>query len=192
VNNAGVMYTGVTEAFDMEQVKAQFEINVFGTARINRAVIPYMRKRKSGLLIQISSLAGRAVFPFFGLYCASKYAAETLAESYRYELRGFGIDSVIIEPGPFKTSLFQNAPRPIDENRLGDYSELASFADRLLDGFENNGGEPEQVVETIRELIRMEKKRPLRTVVSGEDFGIGKLNETIDSFQAGLLEAMGI
>ena len=110
VNNAGVMHAGVSEAFTLEAVQRQFDVNVYGAVRINRAVLPQMRERGSGLLVQLSSLAGRVVFPFFGIYCASKYAVEAMAESYRYELSSFGVDSVIVEPGPFWTGLIDSSP----------------------------------------------------------------------------------
>lgn len=112
VNNAGVMHCGVTEAFTVAQAREQLDVNVLGAFRTIKAVLPQMRKQGSGLLIQISSLAGRAVFPFFGLYCASKFAVEALAESLTYELQHVPVDSVIIEPGPFATDLEGWSPGP--------------------------------------------------------------------------------
>ncbi len=86
VNNAGVLYIGITEAFTIEQAREQLDVNLLGAARLNRAVLPHMRERRSGLLVHVSSIGGRLTFPFYGLYCASKYALEALAEAYRYEL----------------------------------------------------------------------------------------------------------
>jgi len=100
VNNAGVMNVGVSEAYTLEAVERQFDVNFYGMVRMNRAVVPHMRQRRSGLLIQLSSLAGRIVFPFFGIYCASKFAVEALAESYRYELSSFGWTRSSWSPGP--------------------------------------------------------------------------------------------
>ncbi len=95
VNNAGVAYTGPLEAFTLEQVRQQFETNVFGMLRVNRAALPQMRKQGSGLLLQIGSLAGRVAIPFQGLYGATKFALEGLTESYRDELAPFGIDASV-------------------------------------------------------------------------------------------------
>ncbi len=81
VNNAGVMNVGVTEAYPIDEVKAQFDVNTFGPARVARAFMPQMREQRSGLIINLSSLAGRLVFPFFGVYCASKFALEALFEA---------------------------------------------------------------------------------------------------------------
>ena len=89
VNNAGMSFSGPLEAFTPEQVRQQFETNVFGALRVNRAVLPQMRKQGSGLLLQIGSVAGRVALPFLGLYGATKFALEGLTESYRQELAPF-------------------------------------------------------------------------------------------------------
>ncbi len=110
VNNAGIMSVGITEGFTLEQVHRQLDVNFYGTVRTNRAVVPHMRKQGHGLLIQVSSLAGRVVLPFFGIYNASKFAVEALSEAYRYDLSALGIDSVIVEPGPYGTNLLATIP----------------------------------------------------------------------------------
>lgn len=193
VNNAGVQYGGVTEAFTIDQVKTLFEVNFFGVARINRAIIPHMKNQKSGLLIHISSVAGRAVFPFFGLYCASKFAVESLAEAYSYELKDFGIDSVIIEPGAHKTNVFQNSQKPSEIERLKDYGDLAHFAEQMNVKFVEIAQDPGNVAAAIRNLIGMKNgERPLRTVIAEDGAGFDNLNKTIHSFQTGLLSAIGL
>src|SRR4029077_15497772 len=106
VNNAGYGLMGVTEAVTLEQARRIMDTNFFGAVRMNRAVLPHMRKQRSGLLIHISSGAGRVVIPSLGFYCASKWALEALAEEYRYELAGQAIDSVIIQPGAYPTAVF--------------------------------------------------------------------------------------
>ncbi|MDY0095094.1 MAG: SDR family oxidoreductase, partial [Candidatus Vecturithrix sp.] len=103
VNNAGVACSGVIEAFTIAQATALFGVNVFGLLRLNKAVLPFMRRQRSGLLIHISSVFGRLSMPFSGLYSASKFAVEGLVEAYQYELRSLGIEAVLIEPGPFPT-----------------------------------------------------------------------------------------
>src|SRR5258708_6580344 len=118
VNNAGVSYSGPLEAFTLEQVRQQFEINVFSVLRVNRAVLPQMRKQGSGLLLQIGSIAGRLGMPFLGLYGATKFALEGLTESYHYELAPFGIDAAMIEPGPYPTSISPNPHAPATPHPL--------------------------------------------------------------------------
>jgi len=132
VNNAGVMNIGITEGFTLEQVQRQFDVNFFGTVRTNRAVLPHMRKQGEGLLIQVSSLAGRVVFPFFGIYNASKFAVEAMSEAYRYDLSGWGIDSVIVEPGPYDSNLLKTIPWPQDKKRLEEYTELAGAPEKMI------------------------------------------------------------
>src|SRR5260370_12381670 len=105
VNNAGISYIGPLEAFTPEQVRQQFETNVFSVLRVNRAVLPQMRKQGSGLLLQIGSIAGRLAMPYLGLYAATKFAVEGLTESYRYELAPFGIAPAIIQSRTFPPTI---------------------------------------------------------------------------------------
>src|SRR5881227_783134 len=120
VNNAGVSYSGPLEAFTLEQVRQQFETNVFSVLRVNRAVLPQMREQGSGLLLQIGSIAGRLALPFLGLYGATKFALEGLTESYR-ELAPFGIDAAILEPGTFPTTISANRQVAADAERFALY-----------------------------------------------------------------------
>src|SRR5258708_15032664 len=121
VNNAGVAYTGPLEAFTLEQVRQQFETNVFGMLRVNRAALPQMRKQGSGLLLQIGSIAGRLALPFQGLYGATKFALDGLTESYRNELAPFGIDAAIIEPGTYPTPISAKHQIAADTERYALY-----------------------------------------------------------------------
>jgi len=136
------------------------DVNFFGPAQLDRAVIPHMREQQSGLLIHVSSLAGRMVFPYFRIYCASKFALEAVAESYRYELSAQGIDSVIVEPGPFGTTLISNSPKPEDQERLSDYGDVAEFPNKMLASFEecyktDDAIDPQVVADDIAGLITM-------------------------------------
>ncbi len=197
VNNAGVMNVGVTEAYTLEQLQQQMDVNFFGVARLNRAVLPSMRSQRSGLLVHVSSLAGRLVFPFFGVYCASKFALEALAESYRYELSSIGVDSVIVEPGPFASELIARSPKPVDGTRLQAYGELASIPDRQLANFSEFLGtadapDPQIVADDILRLIEMPMaERPLRTV-SGVDYGLRAMNRSTIGVQRRLLDGLGL
>ncbi len=195
VNNAGVMNVGITEGYTLEQVQRQLDVNFYGTVRTNRAVLPHMRNQRYGLLIQVSSLAGRVVLPFFGIYNASKFAVEAMSEAYRYDLSGLGIDSVIVEPGPYGTNLFETIPRPEDTQRLEEYGELATAPEKLIANFaelseSEDARDPQEVADAIAELIVTPTgQRPLRTVV-GIDFGVTGFNEAAAPFQRGLLEAL--
>jgi NAD(P)-dependent dehydrogenase (short-subunit alcohol dehydrogenase family) len=197
LNNAGVMNIGVTEAYSSSELQAQFEINTFGPARTIRAVLPTMREQKSGLLVSVTSLAGRVIFPFFGAYNASKFALEALAEAYRYELSGFGIDSVVVEPGPFPSGLLSKSPAPSNVAITEAYGDLGKAPEAMKAGFQSmyDSAEPPRaldVAEAIVKLIEQTDKRPLRTVVmpKGMDFGVEKLNAGVTDVQNALLKTM--
>jgi len=172
VNNAGVLYTGPLEAFTLDQVAAQFDVNVFGVLRVYRAVLPHMRARRSGLLLQVGSIVGRIAFPFAGLYAASKFALEGLTEAARLELADAGIDVAIVEPGTFRTSLAAKGVQAADDARLAAYGEPAGqqapIAGRLRAAILNpDGPDPQEVAQAIAALIAMPAgTRPLRTVVA--------------------------
>ncbi len=197
VNNAGIMNVGITEAYTLDQVERQMDVNFLGAVRCDRAVLPHKRRQGAGLMIHVTSLAGRLVFPFFGVYCASKFAVEALAESYRYELSGQGIDSVIVEPGPFATALIGNSPKPEDEARLSAYCEVAAIPETLLRSFDEflhgpDAPDPQEVADDIARLINMPAgERPMRTV-SGLDYGTRTLNEAAAPVQRAMLEALGL
>src|SRR5690606_1614227 len=98
INCAGAMPTGITEAFGVDQLERVLQTNIVGPFRMMKAVLPHMRRAGSGLLINVTSIGGRLTLPGFGLYAASKWGLEGLAESIGYEVSKLGIDSVILEP----------------------------------------------------------------------------------------------
>ena len=169
VNNAGVSYSGPLEAFTLEQVRQQFETNVFSVLRVNRAALPQMRKQGSGLLLQIGSIAGRLGMPYLGLYGATKFALDGLTESYRYELAPFGIDAAIVEPGTFPTTISANRQVAADAERLALYQ---AGIDAFTVPFyaENRSAtppDPQEVADAVARMITQPAgKRPLRTVVA--------------------------
>ena len=136
INNAGVGVLGLQEQFTPEDWQRLFDINVFGVQRINRAALPHLRNQGSGLLVQVSSLLGRMTMPFYGPYNASKWAVEALAENYRSELSGLGIDSIIVEPGGFPTSFFSSLIEPSDRSQDASYGELVQAPKQFFDNFE--------------------------------------------------------
>lgn len=198
INNAGLGYGGAVESFTSDGVLEQLDLNIVGTIRVAQAVLPGMRARKSGLIIQISSVAGRGSFPGFGVYNASKWGLEGLSEAMRYELSPFGIDVVIVEPGPFETNFFGNIVPAKNQEIATAYEHVNEF----MDGFgknvmsmfadENAPTDPMIVVETYESLINMAPgTRPLRTI-AGLDFGYRGLNDAVEPFRKAGLEGMGI
>jgi NADP-dependent 3-hydroxy acid dehydrogenase YdfG len=99
INNAGYSQSGAVEAVPIDQARSQFETNVFGLLRMCQLVLPQMRAQRWGKVVNISSMGGRLTFPGGGLYHASKYAVEALSDALRFEVRGFGVDVILIEPG---------------------------------------------------------------------------------------------
>ena len=198
INNAGLGFGGVLEAFSSAQCLAQLDLNIVGTLRAAKAVLPGMRSRKSGLIIQISSTAGRGAFPGFGVYHASKWGLEGMSEAMRYELAPFGIDVVIVEPGPFSTKFFPSIVPPIDEEIASAYKHVGEF----IDGFgqmvqasfedENAPTDPMIVVKIFEDLINSPNgTRPLRTI-AGLDFGFQAFNDTVEPLRKASLVAMGL
>lgn len=193
VNNAGIMPVGVTEAFTMEQMKAYFEVNMFGLAALTQAVLPGMRKRSQGLLVHLSSAAGRLSIPYFGVYCASKWAMEAYAESLHYELKPFNIQSVLVEPSGHATDLVSTAPAPDATGILAEYGPHAEGRTKMLGMFNDlfaqghDGNDAQNVANRIAQLVEMEGDRPIRTQV-GDDMGVTAINEATAPIQAGLIE----
>lgn len=112
INNAGFGYLGPVEDHSIEEIKDQYETNVFGMLRMIKQIAPRMRMQKNGLIINLSSINGLIPFPLWGVYCSSKFAVESLSEALRFELSHFGIKVVLIEPGSFLTKFTDNKKFP--------------------------------------------------------------------------------
>ncbi|MEM9630558.1 MAG: SDR family NAD(P)-dependent oxidoreductase [Pseudomonadota bacterium] len=134
VNNAGAGAHGLQENFSGEDFRRIFDINVFGVQRMIRAVLPQMRARQSGLILNVTSLLGRVTIPFLGPYNAAKWAVEALSENYRWELSSLGVDVAVIEPGGFPTNFFGNLITPASRDRDPGYGELAGAPEAMLEG----------------------------------------------------------
>jgi NAD(P)-dependent dehydrogenase (short-subunit alcohol dehydrogenase family) len=188
INNAGVAGIGVTEAYTVEQFQQMFDVNLFGAVRVNRAVLPSMRQRRSGLLMHVSSGAGRLTVPAMAAYCASKFALEALADAYRFELLPFGIDSVLVEPGIYRTPIFDRLVGPADAKCVSSYGKAAAYADTVLGTFRAAIGAPdapgrEEVAEALVRLIEMAPAdRPFRTVVSAP------IQQLLESYNAAAVD----
>ena len=198
INNAGVGFGGPTEAYSSEEVLAQLDLNIVGTLRVAKAVLPGMRSKNSGLIIQVSSTAGRCAFPGWGVYHASKWGLEGISEAMRYELAPLGTDVVIVEPGPFSTNFFGAVVNPSNPELAEAYQHVQAFnegfGNNVMNMFadENAPTDPMIVVKDFEKLIDMPVgTRPLRTI-SGMDFGFQALNDAVEPIRKAGLAAMGV
>jgi len=198
INNAGKGFGGPIEAFSSKQCLDQLDLNIVGTIRVANAVLPGMRARRSGLIIQVSSIAGRGAFPGFGIYHASKWGLEGLSEALRYELAPLGIDVAIVEPGPFSTSFFPNMIPAADDEIAKDYKHVnefqEGFGEQVMALFDDDNAptDPMVVVRIFEDLINAPVgQRPLRTI-AGLDFGFQAVNDAIEPIRKASLEAMDI
>jgi NAD(P)-dependent dehydrogenase (short-subunit alcohol dehydrogenase family) len=134
VNNAGHGTLGALEAATEEQIRQQFEVNVFGLIEVTKAVLPVMRQQRAGIVINVSSIGGRVTFPFSSLYHATKFAVEGLTESMQYELNPLGIRLKIVEPGGYKTEFTGRSMGYFGIGGLTDYqASFDRFSARLKD-----------------------------------------------------------
>ena len=157
INNAGYCLFGTIEEVSEQEVRDQFETNVFGSLWITQAVIPIMRKQGSGHIIQVSSVLGLSAAPTFGIYCASKWAVEGINESMEGELRGFGINTTLIEPNGFATDWA--GPSAVRSKKLDDYDSVRSYVFSVLKQLPV--GDPEATGEAILKIVDAETP-PLR------------------------------
>jgi NAD(P)-dependent dehydrogenase (short-subunit alcohol dehydrogenase family) len=193
INNAGYGLIGVTEAVTTEQAQRLMDVNFFGAVRVNRAALPHMRRQRSGLLMHISSGAGRLVIPGFAFYCASKFALEVLGEAYHYELAAQGIESVIVEPGAYQTAVFSNIVTSADQQRTETYGAARQFAPKIGAALSNAAGDPQEVVEAVLRIIETPAgHRQLRYRVSRASLGVDEINAVSERVQQSLFEAFGL
>lgn len=195
INNAGIMYIGLTEAYSVEQARAQMDTNYFGAIRCTQAVLPGMRAAGAGLVINTSSIAGRIAVPFFGTYCATKHALEAYSQSLRYELAPFGVDVALIEPGPFGTNLLAASRPPAHQDVVAGYGELGGVPGAMIEGFaemlaSEGAPDPQWVVDAYVSLAEAPAgQRPVRTVV-GVTWGVDEMNALTQPFQDKILAEM--
>ncbi len=193
INNAGYYLSGLEEAVTTEQAQRLMDTNFFGPVRVNRAVLPHMRRQRSGVLMHISSGAGRVVLPSAGFYCASKFALEALAESYSYELAAQGIESVIVEPGAYETPVFGNTVKAADEARTNTYGAVKEIPAKLNAALSSNAGNAQEVADAVLRIIETPAgEKQLRYLVSRSGFGVDQINALSKQVQAKLLEAFGL
>ena len=193
INNAGYYLSGLEEAVTTEQAQRLMDTNFFGPVRVNRAVLPHMRRQRSGVLMHISSGAGRVVLPSGGFYCASKFALEALAESYSYELAAQGIESVIVQPGAYETPVFGNTVRAADEARTNTYGAVKEMPVKIKAAFSSMAGNAQEVADAVLRIIETPAgEKQLRYFVGPQDFGLNEINALSKQVQAKLLEGFGL
>ncbi len=166
VNNAGYSQSGAVESVKLEDVRAQFDTNVFGLIRMCQLALPGMRRQGWGRIVNVSSMGGKMTFPGGGIYHATKHAVEALSDALRFEVRGFGVDVVVIEPGLIKTQFGEAAVNSIHSgtDESGSYAEfnaaVASVTAGAYDGpLAKLGGGPETVARKIEKAITRRKPR---------------------------------
>ena len=166
INNAGYSQSGAVEEVSMEKVRRQFETNVFGLVRMCQLVLPGMRRQGWGRIVNISSMGGKLTFPGGGYYHATKYAVESISDALRFEVAGFGVKVVVIEPGLIRTSFADTATDSMGEPAgSGPYAGFsAAVAQATKDNYERGpllklGGGPETVATTIERAVTADRPR---------------------------------
>ena len=198
INNAGIGLHGLTECFTPAEITRLFDTNFLGVVRMNRAVLPHMRANGAGLILHMSSGGGRALLPCMAYYCASKFALEALAESYRYELANLGIDCVIVEPGSYPSPFWAKEPGPADDSRAAGYGPIAGLPAQMRKVYATrtegtNASDPKEVAEACLRLIEMAPgTRPVRLLVGDRVQEVGLINEAQATVQKSFYTAYGV
>jgi len=199
VNNAGALSMGFAEAFSADEYKWIMDVNVYGPMRVTNAVLPGMRERGDGLVVLISSIMARIVLPFAAPYTASKWAAEGMFETYRYELNPLGIDTVIVEPGAFPTKMSNNSGQASGmANLVEPYGPTTEALNAWMVNFGemfsgDNVPDPQDVADAVIQSIETPKgEREFRVIVDRlMAVAPRAINGTYEQAQAGLLDAIG-
>jgi NAD(P)-dependent dehydrogenase (short-subunit alcohol dehydrogenase family) len=193
INNAGYYLGGLEEAVTTEQARRLMDTNFLGPVRVNRAMLPHMRRQRSGVLMHISSVAGRLILPSAGFYCASKFALEALAEAYSYELAGQGIESVIVEPGAYETPVFGNSVTAADEARTETYGAVREIPAKVNGALSSRAGNAQEVADAVLRIIETPAgEKQLRYRVSAASSGVDEINALTKQVQNSVLEAFGL
>ncbi len=181
VNNAGYSLSGAVESVPLAEARRQFETNVFGLARLTQLVLPGMREQGSGRIVNVGSMGGRLTFPGGGWYHASKHALEALSDALRFEVAGFGIDVVLLEPGLIRTEFASTAvggiaERGSDEGPYEDFN--AAVAAATATAYENPiarflGGGPETVAAAIERALTARHPRARYRVTPSASLFLG-------------------
>ena len=188
VNNAGRTQVGAVEETTDEELRSLFDLHFFAPTALTRAVLPHMRRQGGGSIVQISSVGGQVTAPGFGAYCATKFALEGLTETLRDEVAEFGIRTLIVEPGSFRTGLFRPQAAYISD-------EMPEYADTVgptrayvRDGHGAQPGDPVKAAAAILTALDADEP-PLRLVLGADAIGnierrLGSLGDELDAWRA--------
>jgi NADP-dependent 3-hydroxy acid dehydrogenase YdfG len=179
VNNAGYSQSGAVETIPMDELRRQFETNVFGLVRMCQLVLPGMRKAGSGRIVNISSMGGRLVFPGGGAYHGTKFAVEAISDALRFEVRGFGVHVSVIEPGLIKTSFGETAHGSVPQQQDGPYAKFnAAVAKTTAEAYDGPlaklGAGPEAVAKVVEKAITARRPRTRYPVTASARFFIAQ------------------
>jgi NAD(P)-dependent dehydrogenase (short-subunit alcohol dehydrogenase family) len=185
VNNAGYALVGPLEELSVQEFKEQFETNVFGVIRVTKEVLPVMRKQRYGVIVNISSVAGRMGFPLTSAYVSSKFAIEGLSESIAYEVEQFGIKIILIEPGVIKTNFDSNLKIGKGVSTAatdGHDSPYEDITEKRIAGFKprfENGLPPKEVAKVIlRAITSKNLLQELRHLVGNDAFKLMEIRKS--------------
>jgi NAD(P)-dependent dehydrogenase (short-subunit alcohol dehydrogenase family) len=168
VNNAGYELMGALEDLSMDEIKAQFETNVFGAIRVMRAVLPIMRKQQGGTIVNVSSMAGRISFPIGSAYHGTKFALEGLSESLHYETQPFGIKVILIEPGVIGTNFLKNIKvAQMAQEPTSPYTAMSETLQKAGAHILDQATSPEEVAKVILKAVTIDNPE-LRYVVGND------------------------
>jgi len=183
VNNAGRTQVGAVEETTDEELRSLFDLHFFGPAALTRAVLPHMRAQGGGAIVQMSSVGGQVTAPGFGAYCATKFALEGLTQTLRDEVAGFGIRTLIVEPGAFRTGLFR--PGAAYESRaMPEYEETVGPTRAYVrDNHGRQAGDPAKAAQAI--LTALDADDPPLRLVLGAD-ALGNIRGHLDGLTAEL------
>ncbi|MGN7310150.1 SDR family oxidoreductase [Alkalicoccobacillus gibsonii] len=158
INNAGYCQGGPTEGVAMEKWKHQFDTNVLGAIAVTKAFLPDMRKRRQGRIIMLSSISGRFGFPALGPYSASKFALEGFSESLRFEMLPFGVYVSLVEPGPYRTSIWEKG---LEEAQLSDDEDYKVITQTLIAQATHSATSSNDPISVVNKIVAISKvKRP--------------------------------
>ncbi|OZM57206.1 short-chain dehydrogenase [Lottiidibacillus patelloidae] len=158
VNNAGYAQSGFIEELPLQELKEQFDTNVFGVASVTKVVLPLMRKQNSGTIVNMSSISGLIGFPGLAAYVSSKHALEGLSESMRLELKPFGIHVVLIEPGSYSTNIWSKG-MDIEINEESPYYKMGQRLMVQVKSGQTRLGNPKDVVDLVVKVIKKRKPK---------------------------------
>lgn len=200
VHSAAHLLFGVTEAFSPEEIMHAFDVNAVGALRVNRSVLPVMRRQESGLLLWIGSGTTRAIPPFLGPYTAAKAAFDAFADSTAWDVAIYGIETTILMPGVFTqgTEHFAKAAFPADTGRSAEYDRVAPYlassgedTERLFPG--GATADPQIVADEIVRIVGSPiGTRPRRAIADGSDYGAEIVNGAAEELRLRLARRMGI